>query len=475
MNAQIIRPVILCGGSGKRLWPVSRKSMPKQFARLGGPESLLQTTVRRLEDAGCGAPLFMTGEAYRFVVAAQADEIGLSGHRVVIEPEGRNTAPAICAAAELLYESDPEALMLVAPADHQIADPLAFAAALAEAATVARAGNVVVFGIRPDRPETGYGYVELAGAAAFSDGAAQPFRSFVEKPDLAGAEAMLASGRYVWNAGIFLMPAALARKLFGQHAPRVRSSVRRALREAKPDLDFLRLGPAFAAAPEIAFDHAVMEHVAGYVQPLNAGWNDLGSWRSVWSESDRDADGVAAHGATLARGCRDSLLFSADPAVQVVGLGLRNIAAVATRDAVLITDLDQDQGVGAAVELLKTRGAAQAEQFARHERPWGHYETLSLGPRFQVKSIVVKPGGTLSLQSHVHRAEHWVVVEGTARVTIGERDQLVSENQSVYIPLGEIHRLANEGRVPLQLIEVQTGAYLGEDDIKRYEDIYERT
>ncbi len=474
MNNQYIRPVILCGGNGKRLWPVSRSSMPKQFVRLTGDKTMLQDTIRRLEDAGCNAPLFITGEDYRFVVASQAEEVGVTGHKIVLEPQGRNTAAAICAAAEILHAEDPEALMLVAPSDHRLDDTLLFAEAVAQGAIAARNGKIVTFGVRPDRPETGYGYIELAAETAMSE-RAQPYVRFVEKPDAATAEAMLAEGRFVWNAGMFLMSVATAREAFGRHAPKTRAAVRQSLREARSDLDFLRLGAAFGAAPDIAFDYAVMEKIKGWVVPLTSAWTDLGSWRSVWSDSPRDADGVATHGETHALDCRDTLLFSGDEAVKVVGVGLRNIAAVATRDAVLITDLDNTQAVSEAVTQLRALKVRQADEFPRHQRPWGHYETLSLGSRFQVKSIVVKPGGQLSLQSHVHRAEHWVVVEGTATVTIGSEVRLLSENQSVYIPLGEIHRLANNGKVPLQLIEVQTGAYLGEDDIIRYEDIYART
>ena len=468
-----IRPVILCGGNGKRLWPASRKSFPKQFARLTGKDSLLQATVRRLEDAGCVAPLLMTASDYRFIVGEQMDEIGVHGHRIVIEPAARNTAPAICAAAEIIHTEDPHALMLIVPSDHHFHDPLAFAAALAKAAARAAEGDIVTFGIRPDRPETGYGYIELRDAIG-ADRTAQPFVQFIEKPSREGAESMIAAGRYVWNSGIFLAPVATLRAAFGRHAPQVRAAARVAVREGQKDLDFFRLGDGFSSAPDISFDYAVMEKETGFVVPMEAGWNDLGSWRSVWEESSRDADGVAVTGSAVAMSCENALLRSEDSGVQVVGIGLRNIAAIATRDAVLIADLDAAQDVGVAVEKLRLSGVRQATEFPRHSRPWGYYETLALGSRYQVKSIVVKPGAALSLQSHVHRAEHWVVVEGTASVTVGTTEKLLAENQSVYIPLGEVHRLANPGKVELRLIEVQTGGYLGEDDIIRYEDIYER-
>lgn len=472
-NPRTIRPVILCGGSGTRLWPVSRKSMPKQFARLHGPLTMLQDTVRRVEDAGCGAPVFVTNEEYRFTVAAQAEEIGLRGHRILIEPAARNTAPAICAAAEFLSVEDPEALLLVVPSDHVVADVLAFSHAVAAGAAIADEGAVVTFGIRPDRPETGYGYIEIVGDVAAAE-EPQRFLRFVEKPDAERAAAMVAAGNCLWNAGIFLLSVATARRLFDRDAADLSEAVRSALRTARKDLDFLRLGPEFADAPDIAFDYAVMEKSEGWVVPLDGGWTDLGSWRSVWQDAARDGSGVAAHGNALAIDCADTLLFSDDAGIPVVGLGLRNVAAIATRDAVLVADLDDTQAVSQVVARLRAAGAWQADAFTRHERPWGHYESLAIGPRFQVKSIVVRPGGKLSLQSHVHRAEHWVVVEGTATVTIGGGERLVTENQSVYIPLGETHRLANQGRLPLRLIEVQTGAYLGEDDIVRYEDVYAR-
>ena len=473
MSHTPIRPVVLCGGSGTRLWPASRKSMPKQFARLNGDEPLLQDTLRRLEDAGGGAPRVVPSEEHRFTVSAQAEEIGCSHRTVLIEPEARNTAAAICAAAEVLAKEDPKALMLVAPSDHTVGNNLEFAGAIARGADAAREGDIVTFGVVPTRAETGYGYIELDPRKTVTD-SAQTFLRFVEKPDAETAEKMYESGHFLWNAGIFLGAVETFRTMFGKHAPDVRGAVRAAVRNAKNDMDFVRLGSDFTRAPSEAFDVAVMEKTQGRVVPMSANWSDLGSWKSLWNESEKDESGVASRGSCHAFDCEDSLLFSQDDQMELVGIGLRNIAAVATRDAVIVTDLDASQSVSQVVPILKEEGRRQAEDFPRCERPWGHYETLSLGDRFQVKSIVVKPGGQLSLQSHVHRSEHWVVVEGTASVVIGKTEQLVSENQSVYIPLGETHRLANHGKVPLQLIEVQTGAYLGEDDIVRYEDIYER-
>ncbi|MDE9450239.1 mannose-1-phosphate guanylyltransferase/mannose-6-phosphate isomerase [Aliiroseovarius sp. Z3] len=473
MSTSPIHPVILCGGNGTRLWPVSRKSMPKQFARLNGEHSLLQQTLLRLEDAGCGAPVLVSNEEHRFTVGAQAEEIGITERNVVIEPEARNTAAAICAAAEVIARTDTQALMLVAPSDHAIGDVLKFSAAIAQGAEAAREGHIVTFGIVPDRAATGYGYIELDGRKGISD-SAQDYLRFVEKPDAATAQTMVKEGNFLWNAGIFLATVETFRAAFGKHAPDLRAAVRASVRGARTDLDFLRLGADFAKAPSISFDVAVMEKEAGKVVPMQANWSDLGSWKSLWLQAPHDEDGVATRGACHALDCSDTLLFSQDNGIELVGIGLKNIAAVATRDAVIVTDLDASQSVSKIVPMLRAEGCRQAETFARCERPWGHYEALSLGHRFQVKSIVVKPGGQLSLQSHVHRSEHWVVVEGTATVTVGRKEQILSENESVYIPLGEIHRLANHGKVPLQLIEVQTGAYLGEDDIVRYEDIYER-
>lgn len=473
MSLPEIHPVILCGGSGKRLWPASRKSMPKQFAKLTGNLSLLQGTVRRIEDISCASPLLVTANDYRFVVDEQMQEIGIEGHRIVIEPKPRNTGPAVCAAADLIHAADPDALLLICPADHVIEDAFALAEAITNAIPSAANGEIVTFGIRPDRAETGYGYIELSDGEA-EDGKPQPFVQFIEKPDAESAQQMLDAGRYVWNAGIFLASAATLRNAFRTHAPSIAEAVLRSRRTSKIDLGFLRLGPEYAHAPDISIDYAIMEHETGTVVPISAGWNDLGSWRAVWQTSPRDKNGVALRGKSMAINCGEVLLDSTDDGIQVVGLGLKNIAAIATRDAVLIADLDSTQSVSDAVVELKRREVPQAESFRKEFRPWGHYETLALGPRYQVKSIVVRPGGQLSLQSHVHRSEHWVVVEGTATVTVGTEERLLGENQSVYIPMGEIHRLSNPGKVDLRLIEVQTGAYLGEDDIVRYEDVYDR-
>ncbi|MFD1796325.1 mannose-1-phosphate guanylyltransferase/mannose-6-phosphate isomerase [Paracoccus aurantiacus] len=478
-----IVPVLLSGGSGTRLWPLSRKSYPKQFAPLLGDLTLFQQAALRFapdaSQAGASpafsAPLVVTGSDFRFIVVEQLAELGIDPGAVIIEPEGRNTAPAILTAAFYLMARDPDAIMLVAPSDHAIPDALAFREAVGRGLPAVEKGRIVTFGITPDRAETGYGYVELGARPAASEGPVDLVR-FVEKPDSARAEAMCASGNFLWNAGIFLARAADMVEAFRLHAPDVVDPVAEALKKATADLGFLRLAPEeYARVPSISVDYAVMEKADNLaVVPFSAGWSDLGGWDAVWREQGADADGVALTGPAEAIGCTDTLLRAESDAQVLVGIGLDNIVAVAMPDAVLVAPKDRAQDVKLAVELLKKRGRAQAETLPRDYRPWGWYETLVLGPRFQVKRIVVHPGAALSLQSHHHRAEHWIVVEGTAKVTIDDTTQLVTENQSVYIPLGAVHRMENPGKVPMVLIEVQTGTYLGEDDIIRYEDVYAR-
>jgi len=469
----VIHPVVLCGGSGTRLWPASRKAYPKQFAPLVGRESLYQSTLRRFSGQQFAAPLILTGDDFRFMAIEQAAAIGLSDARVVVEPVGRDTAPAILTAA-LLLEHEPDALMLVAPSDHVIADVAAFHRAVAAGAAAARDGAFVTFGIAPDRPETGYGYLELGTAPAADT--AVPLKSFREKPDQPTAEAMVDAGTFLWNAGIFLFRPADVIAAFEAHAPDLLDPCRAAIAAGSEDLGFFRLdAAAYGRARAISFDYAVMEkadHVAAV--PLDSGWSDLGSWDALWKIAGPDADGMATIGPVTAVDCHDSYLRSEDPAIRLVGLGLDGIVAVAMHDAVLVAAKDRAQDVRDVVTALRAAGAPQADDYPRFHRPWGWYETLCLGGRFQVKRIMVKPGGVLSLQSHMHRSEHWVVVEGTAEITVGDEVKLVTENQSVYIPLGEKHRMANRGQLPMYLIEVQTGAYLGEDDIVRYEDVYNR-
>lgn len=474
---RLIHPVILCGGSGTRLWPVSRLAYPKQFSHLVGDESLFQAAVRRLTGAGFAPPVIVTSAEFRFIVRDQLQALGTVPATILIEPEARNTAPAILAAALWLRKTAPAGLVLVAPSDHLITAPDAFRDAVAHAVRRADAGAIVTFGIAPEKPETGYGYLELAGCLADSN-PQEPVKlsRFIEKPDVARAEEMAGSGRHLWNAGIFLFRVDAMISAFNKLAPDIMPPVARAVEAAEADLAFVRLdAEAWSAAPAISIDYAVMEKTDNlWVMPYGGNWSDLGGWDAIWGESARDGNGVASHGAVTALGCHNSLLRSEDDGMTLVAIGLDDIVAVAMPDAVLIARKSECQKVKDVVASLRQRKARQADAFRRDHRPWGWFESLSLGRRFQVKRIVVHPGAALSLQSHHHRSEHWIVVEGTAKVTIGTTSQLVSENQSVYIPLGERHRLENPGRLPMVLIEVQTGAYLGEDDIIRYEDVYAR-
>jgi mannose-1-phosphate guanylyltransferase/mannose-6-phosphate isomerase len=470
-------PVLLCGGSGTRLWPLSRKSYPKQFVPLLGERTLFQASAERLSGPGFAPPVVVTGADFRFIVTEQLAAIGIDPAAVLIESEGRNTAPAVLAAALWVARTDPEALLLVAPADHAIPDAEGFRAAAQAAIGAARGGRLVTFGIRPTRAETGYGWLELEDETQDFSPRPLPLARFVEKPDAARAAELLASGRHLWNAGIFVfsVPAILA--AFRAHAPGLIAPVEAAVAGATPDLGFQRLAPGpWAQAEAISIDYAVMERAPNLsVVPYSGAWSDLGGWDAVWREAGPDASGVALAGAATAIDCQDTLLRSEDEGLEIVGIGLKDIVAVAMADAVLVADRSRAQEVGRAVAALKARGARQAAAFPRDHRPWGWFESLVMGDRFQVKRIVVKPGAALSLQSHHHRAEHWIVVQGTAKVTIGEEVRLVSENQSVYVPLGAVHRMENPGKLPMVLIEVQTGSYLGEDDIVRYEDVYARS
>lgn len=472
-----ISSVILCGGSGTRLWPLSRKSYPKQFSSLVGDESLFQASAKRLSGDGFSAPIVVTGSDFRFIVTEQLAEVGIEPASILIEPAARNTAPAILAAALDLSARDPEALMLVAPSDHVIPDAERFRATVSAAAPTAREGRLVTFGIKPDRPETGYGWLELSTDPG-TDFAPipQPLARFVEKPDLGTAQAMLDGGQHLWNAGIFLFSAKALIAAFERFEPKMLEQVRASFAGAEHDLSFTRLDPApWAEIADNSIDYAVMEKADNLsVVPYGGVWSDLGGWEAVWRESEADENGVVTHGGATAIDCSDSLLRSESDNLEVVGIGLKDVVAVAMNDAVLVAHKDRAQEVKKAVSALKTKKAAQAETFPRDHRPWGWFESLVVGDRFQVKRIVVHPGAALSLQSHHHRAEHWIVVEGTAKVTVDDEVKLVTENQSVYIPLGAVHRMENPGKVPMVLIEVQTGSYLGEDDIIRYEDVYSR-
>lgn len=471
----VITPVLLAGGSGTRLWPVSRKSFPKQFAPLVGRETLFQASARRLSGPRYGAPVVMTNADFRFVVAEQLGKIGVRPAGILIEPAGRNTAPAILAAALTVARDDPQALLLVAPSDHVVPDAEAFGRAVELGAAAAQQGRIVTFGIAPTRPETGYGYME---AEAAGEGPVR-LKRFVEKPDAEHAAQMIAQGTYLWNAGIFLFQAQVMIDAFRAHAPEYLVPVQAALDEAQTDLGFLRLAPEpWERLPDLSIDYAVLEKADNLsVVRFSGHWSDLGGWDAVWRESLGDQAperGAVTDDRSTAIDCDNVLLRSQDEGIEVVGIGLKDVMVVSTKDAVLVAGMDRAQEVRHAVSALKSKGARQAEAFLRDHRPWGWYETLALADRFQVKRIVVNPGAALSLQSHFHRSEHWIVVSGTARVTVDETVTLVTENQSIYVPLGAVHRMENPGKVPMVLIEVQTGAYLGEDDIVRYEDVYSR-
>jgi mannose-1-phosphate guanylyltransferase/mannose-6-phosphate isomerase len=477
MTSPIIHPVILCGGSGTRLWPLSRKSYPKQFARLMGNESLFQSSVRRVKAPGYAAPLVITGEPFRFIVTEQLAAIEMDAMAQLIEPQGRNTAPAVLAAALWLAKRDLDAMMLVTPSDHVIPDATEFRRAVEAALPRAQAGDLITFGITPLRAETGYGWLELAQGADATASLPQSLVRFVEKPDLGRAQAMLAAGNFLWNAGIFLFTARTVLDAYRTHAPQLMAAAEAAVDGASGDLGFTRLAAdAWAQLDEISIDYAIMERADNLaVMPFAAGWSDLGGWDAVWLESAPDAAGNVTSSHATAIDCRDTLLRSETPGLELVGIGLDDIIAVAMNDAVLVAHKSDSQRVKEAVTALRARGVKQAESFPVDHRPWGWFESLVIGDRFQVKRIVVHPGAALSLQSHHHRSEHWIVVQGTARVTVDQTVQLLTENQSVYIPLGAIHRMENPGKLPMVLIEVQTGSYLGEDDIIRYEDVYARS
>lgn len=472
-----IHPVLLCGGTGTRLWPLSRKSYPKQFTKITGEESLFQTSVRRLTGRDFTAPIVITGSDFRFIVTEQLAAIEIAAAAMLIEPSARNTGPAILAAALVLEERFPGALMLVAPSDHVIPDAERFGEAVRAATPAALRGEIVTFGIRPDRPETGYGWLALSSKP--DDDFApipQPLKGFVEKPDVDTARLLLAGGEHLWNAGIFLFSTDRIIDAFARLQPEMLEGVRAAVIAAEKDLGFTRLAhEPWERLQDLSIDYAVMERTDNLVVvPYGGVWSDLGDWDAVRRGGTEDAAGVVSSGPATAIDCRDTLLRAEDGGQQLVGIGLQDIIAIAMPDAVLVAHKDRAQQVKNAVAALKFKGVSQAETLPRDYRPWGWYESLVVGQRFQVKRIHVHPGAALSLQSHHHRSEHWVVVEGTALVTIDGAVKLVAENQSVYIPLGAVHRMENPGKIPMVLIEVQTGSYLGEDDIIRYDDIYAR-
>jgi mannose-1-phosphate guanylyltransferase/mannose-6-phosphate isomerase len=472
MNSTLLIPVLMCGGAGTRLWPVSRESMPKQFVPLIGDRSTFQQTLQRIAEPKMFArPIVITNADFRFIVAEQLRALEIEAD-IVLEPTRRDSGPAVAVAAALAARRDPAAIVLVLAADHIVRRPDDFLAACRDAAVAAASGHIVTFGIKPSAPATQYGYIRPG--AQLDGGAALAVEAFVEKPDAATAVRYVAEN-YLWNSGNFMFRADVMLGEIARFEPAIAEAARAAVAEMTQDLDFLRLAAEpFGRAPRKSIDYAVMERtkLAAVVQ-ADMGWSDVGSWDAVWDNLAHDADGNAVSGTATVLDSRNNLVRSDDSILTAV-IGIDNAVVVVTGDAVLVAARDKTGNVKTLVEQLKAQNRREAVEHRRIYRPWGYYQGIDAGARYQVKRIVVKPAGRLSLQKHFHRTEHWVVVKGTAEVTIGEEVRTIHENESVYIPIGGVHRLANPGKIPLELIEVQVGSYLGEDDIERLDDVYGR-
>ncbi|MDN7930894.1 mannose-1-phosphate guanylyltransferase/mannose-6-phosphate isomerase [Burkholderia metallica] len=470
-----IHPIILCGGNGSRLWPMSRSNYPKQYLKLAGKQTLIQQTVLRASEIrGVAPPIVVANHAHRFMVAEQLQHTGIKPQAIVLEPLGRNTAPAIAVAAHIALRDDPDALLLVLPSDHVVQNLPAFAAAVDTAVAIAKQGHLVTFGIPPTEPHTGYGYIRRGEAFEAGNGA-HAVDAFVEKPDRERAGEFIRDGRYYWNSGMFLLNASVYLDDIARHAPDISRHATLALERAQQDYDFLRLdNEAFATCPDISIDYAVMEKTerAAVVVAAELGWSDVGSWSALADISAHDDQGNTISGDIYTDKVANSYIRAEHR--MVAAIGVQDVVIVETADAVLVSHRDHVQDVKKVVEKLNVSGRLESVTHRRVSRPWGSYESIDAGDRFQVKRIIVAPGAQLSLQMHHHRAEHWIVVKGTALVTNGDAEIILTENQSTYIPLGTPHRLRNPGKIPLELIEVQSGAYLGEDDIVRFEDTYGR-
>ncbi len=467
-----LTPVLLCGGVGSRLWPVSRQGRPKQYLNLIGETSMLQQTLTRIESLAQTSPIIVCNEEHRFLVAEQVRQLGLTSPTIILEPEGKNTAPAIALAAIAASASDPEVNLLVLPADHYVGKPAALIDAIEKAASASSQGKLVTFGLVPSSPETGYGYIKRGEALATY---VSVLEQFVEKPDQPTAEAYIASGDYVWNSGMFMFTAGQFLASLAQFQPEMARVCELAMEQAERDMDFIRPdAEIFATCPSDSIDYAVMEHTPqGAVVSLDCDWSDIGAWSALWEAGDQDSAGNVTQGDVVLNKTQNSYVRSQSRLVTTTGV--RDIVVVETADAVMVADRHSVQDVKDIVNALKASDRSEADVHHRVFRPWGSYESLIVGEGFQVKRIVVNPGQQLSLQMHHHRAEHWVVVRGTAEVVNGDETLLLKEDQSTYIPIGAKHRLTNPGKFPLELIEVQSGSYLGEDDIVRFEDVYGRS